>query len=419
MKPIANRIYKAIFIVSLISMITMVLTLLIANESLEQTMLTMQPDLSQSPISAPSAPHSPFVWHSESHQIAYIPSKPDISVTAPAVFSALQDQDSAEVKVGDQTYLLNKQVIEHGILYVARNITAFEKREERFNALLILLVLGISILSWWLARISSRKISTPLRKLSHTIQQLPVGPNLPQLKLSYQDQELHDIAQTFNRFLAELTAYMQREKNLLNLASHELRTPIAVMAGAIDVIESRNQLGPADHKTLQRLKRANQDMADNINTILRLSRHEAHSDETEINLEHLIHELLIDMNSVYAIKERVQLHCHETSHVKNNALLVSMLLRNLIQNALQHTTGTIHINLYADHFHLQDQGSGLTTQQQARLGQNHAPSTGGLGLYIVTLMCEKLDWQLTLQSQPNQGTQIELYFSQSAHPPTT
>lgn len=87
-----------------------------------------------------------------------------------------------------------------------------------------------------------------------------------------------------------------------------------------------------------------------------------------------------------------------------------MLLRNLIQNALQHTTGTITLHLYADHILLQDQGRGLSPQQQARLGQQQAPTTGGLGLYIVTLMCEKLSWRLDLKSELDHGTQIELFF---------
>ncbi len=410
MKPIANRIYRAIFIVSLISMITMVLTLFLANESLEYTMLKMSPELGDAPIIAPMQGTEPFIWQSASHQIAYIPAGQPHPAHFPSLFNALAQREVAEVYEQDQTFLLNKQTTSHGTLYVARNITAFEQREDKFTALTFILVGLISILSWWLARVSSQKITTPLQRLSQTIQQLPVGPNLPQLKLNYQDQELYDIAQTFNRFLAELTAYMQREKNLLHLASHELRTPIAVIAGAIEIIEARNQLSPADQKTLQRLKRANQDMTDNINTILRLSRYESSHDIHTVHLQSLIQQLLQDMGTVYPIPQRVHFHSHAQPQVEANALLITMLLRNLIQNALQHTTGTITLHLYADHILLQDQGRGLSPQQQARLGQQQAPTTGGLGLYIVTLMCEKLSWRLELKSELDHGTQIELFF---------
>lgn len=410
MKPIANRIYRAIFTVSLISMITMVSTILLVNESLEHTMLKMQSSALETPTFVTENPSLAFSWQSLSHQIAYVPHGQSIPTTFPTFFSTLQLTDMAEVDVGDQTYLLNKQINDTGTLYIARNITAFEERENKFNLLLIVLVLVIGLLSWWLARLSSQTITTPLEKLSQTIQQLPIGPYLPPLKTAYQDQELYDIAITFNRFLNEINAYMRREKYLLHLASHELRTPIAVITGAIEIIESRGMLNDSDAITMQRLKRANSEMAINIATILRLARATEQTEKTQIALDELIEQVQREMAEVGANTQRIQILQSDAPLLYANKPLVKMLLRNLLQNALQHTSGTIYLRLQKDKLLIQDEGNGLSHEQQQRLRLKSPPTTGGLGLYIVTMICEKLLWQLSWQSEPNQGTLIVVHY---------
>ncbi|NLJ62130.1 MAG: hypothetical protein GX332_02305, partial [Alcaligenaceae bacterium] len=88
------------------------------------------------------------------HQIAYIPAGQTHPAHFPSLFNALAQREVAEVYEQDQTFLLNKQTTPHGTLYVARNITIFEQREDKFTALTFILVGLISILSWWLARVT-------------------------------------------------------------------------------------------------------------------------------------------------------------------------------------------------------------------------------------------------------------------------
>lgn len=93
--------------------------------------------------------------------------------------------------------------------------------------------------------------------------------------------------------------------------------------------------------------------------------------------------------------------------------MAQMLLRNLIQNALQHTTRTIQIRLLPGLIEISDEGAGLTADQQAILtGRKKLPQDGsplsGLGLYIVTLMCERLQWRLQVPESSASGTTIQI-----------
>src|SRR5690606_1477854 len=140
----------------------------------------------------------------------------------------------------------------------------FENREALFEMAVIIMAVVIIGLSLLLAIVSIRRIVKPLSLLSERICSRPVGPSIPRMATDYVDTELHSIATTFNRFLDELESYVLREQSLLSLASHELRTPVAVMSGALDILESRNQLNANDQATLRRVRRACDEMRDNI-----------------------------------------------------------------------------------------------------------------------------------------------------------
>ncbi len=88
-------------------------------------------------------------------------------------------------------------------------------------------------------------------------------------------------------------------------------------------------------------------------------------------------------------------------------------MRNLIQNALQHTQKEIDITLGKGLIQIKDRGTGFSAGQKAILGKemNVVPgsaSLNGLGLYIVTLMSERLQWPLQVTQSDSSGTVIQL-----------
>src|SRR5690606_14770328 len=182
----------------------------------------------------------------------------------------------------------------------------------------------------------------------------------------------------------------------------ELRTPIAVMSGALDVLEQRNQLHPNDQATLRRLRRSCDEMRDNVNILLKLARRES-GDQTreKFDLRPAAQQVIDDLKISHQAGERVALIADEAFWVNSDPVMVHMLLRNLIQNAVQHSPGDIRVVIANGTIAIQDQGSGLSPDQQAILqGKRRIASDGstisGLGLYIVTLMAERLNWTLEL-----------------------
>lgn len=414
LKSISRRVYRTILTVSVVSMIAMVMTVLLVNEDLEDTMLEVEFAQERDFILMNNIGKDVLVWETPNLAIVFVPAGKPPPAVLPRIFRGLPDSYSSEITLESETYLVTTETVEAGTLYVAKNITHFENREALFQIALLVMALVIIAFSLLLAVLSSRRIVRPLTLLSERISATPVGPTMPRMETDYIDAELHTIAMTFNRFLDELESYVQREQSLLSLASHELRTPIAVMSGALDILELRDQLNPNDRATLERVRRSCDEMKDNVNILLKLARREPSADVREaFDVRAIAQEVIGDLEVSHIAGERVTLDAQSPVTANTDPVMVRLLLRNLIQNALQHTTSDIRVKIMPGIIQIEDQGSGLTADQQAILhGQKKISSDGstlsGLGLYIVTLMAERLGWQLDIVQTDNNGTRVRL-----------
>jgi signal transduction histidine kinase len=223
---------------------------------------------------------------------------------------------------------------------------------------------------------------------------------------------LYSIVLTFNRFLDELESYVRREQSLLGLASHELRTPIAVMSGALDIIEQRGRLDERDQNTLRRIRQACEEMRDNVGTLLRLARRESKEPALDlVDVGEEARQVVADVGLIHHAGARLRLQEDSALVLRADRAMVRMLLRNLIQNAVQHTQNDIRVTIGEESIEIEDEGTGLDAGEQARLrGRRQSPTDrsgmSGLGLYIVTLMTERLGWRLGIAHTDAHGTKV-------------
>ncbi len=407
--------------ISLVSMTAMLLVVLMVNEDLENTMLQAELQEQREIFLALKPDNAPLVWETTNLSVAHLPKNAPLPANMPAIFANLPINYSGELKHNGRTFLVRIDPSISGVFYVAKDITHFEERETLFQMTLGVVIIVLTALSLLLAALSSRRLVIPLRRLSYQISNTPVGALMPRIPLDYQDSELHAIAHTFNRFLDELESFVKREQSLLNLASHELRTPIAVISGALDVLEQRQQLTANDQATVTRIRSACTEMEANVSMLLTLARRDPGQDKRQpVALSLAVQLALESLDVAHQASSRVTVSVHQPATVIADATIVGMLLRNLIQNALLHTPHAIQIRLTGDMIEIADQGTGLNDDQLAvlsglrRIAQNSSTLTG-LGLYIVTLMCERLRWRLDVVQSTNKGTIIQLHTQPAQH----
>lgn len=414
MTSITRRIYISFFLFSLTTISIMIATVEIVSESLEQTMLHQEFDTQKTFIVSQINPQQPLWWQSPGWIAVYLPSGRPPSKPLPDVFKNLSENTVQEIKFGAQDFLVSIGSTENGRLYLARDISLFEKKEALFGGVLLVVGFILLVSAFLLSRWTGRHLTYPLRTLSQQIGKTQASDKMARIQNTFRESELHVIAETFNHFLDSIEAFFKRESNLLNLASHELRTPVSVVLGALEVLEESGELSARDRKVLSRIKQATNEMKANIQALLMLSRYNQAQSET-VEFDQQLENVLEQLNELYATEKRIQteIQGNQPHRVNSDPVLVKMLIRNLVENALQHTRHQVFIRLTQGTLEISDQGDQSNEPLLARLAgeQNIQDGFGGLGLYIVTLICEKLDWKLSAYDREGGGTTIRIRFS--------
>jgi len=418
-RPIEKRIGRTVLGAVLVTFLVTVGAVIVANEKLEESLLQLDLQSERDFILENARPNEILLWDTVMLKAYYAP--PGIAVDArlPAIFHDLPLPFAGELEIGPATFLITTSAVGGGHFYLAKDITLFEKREDEFHWFLFVLGLFVVGLGLVLTRITSHQLVAPIRRLSQQIRATEPAARMQRVDAQYRDAELQAIAQSFNLFLGELETFFRREQSLMGLASHELRTPIAVIAGALDVIEQRGGVGNGHQAPLARIRAAVDEMTANVAMILKLTRRQSGNDRRErIDLAVLVQEVHDDLgrhNAATGERIAVQIQSRTAPCVTADPALVKMLLRNLLGNALQHTTGCITVAINQNTLDIIDEGAGLPQAYRDYLNDPQADagellSLSGLGLFIVTLACERLGWHLHAMPAQTGGTRLRIAF---------
>src|SRR5690606_39730458 len=108
---------------------------------------------------------APLSWDTASLKAFYQP--PDSSGLAemPEIFRGLPFPFSGEIEINGSTFLMTLDEAKGGRLYIAKDISIFERRENLFQTFLLVLGVVVLVLGALLAHLTSRRLVTPLRQL--------------------------------------------------------------------------------------------------------------------------------------------------------------------------------------------------------------------------------------------------------------
>lgn len=149
-----------------------------------------------------------------------------------------------------------------GRLYFVIDLGDIEALERHLNAWLAVITLGGAVLSGWLGWVFAGRALTPVRTLADAVDALTPSPAPSHLARRMPDDELGHLASAIDGYQARLAESDARQKIFFANASHELRTPIAVVQGATEVLldAGGERVGPTT--PLARLERGSQELAD-------------------------------------------------------------------------------------------------------------------------------------------------------------
>ena len=310
--------------------------------------------------------------------------------------------------------------------------------------LVLLIMYSLAFLAYWL----SKRAVSPIVRLADVIERFDFNArDASELDLAElpgpRDSETVVLAQALEHFVQRSKESIERERNFTRYASHELRTPIAVIQGSVASLELL-KLDAAPGRAVARIKRSSTQMGQLIDSLLLLARDKVAFDESETSAEpvevgELIEQLIDEIQSVDA-KNHVQIN-HTSSaslHVTAPAAAVTIVLGNLIRNAWKYTeNGSVDVSVSERSVAIRDTGRGLSDDEQRRvfepfyrilpddaqsvsrasstsavpLDSSHSRTQGlGLGLAIVRHFCDNYGWQLEVVSELGSGSCFTVWF---------
>ncbi len=300
-----------------------------------------------------------------------------------------------------------------GVLVVAYS-TATEHKEIN-NAVIVVTEVMIGVLGFasLLAWIAAGRVLAPLQLLSKAARSVSESDLTQRLPVQGSG-ELDRVALTFNEMMDRLQAAFDSQRNFLNDAGHELRTPITIVRGHLELMGDDPEEQQATLElVLDELDRMSR-LVNDLVVLAKAERPDFLQFET-VDLSSLTEELFTKITALGDCNW--QLDALGKGQIVIDRHRLTQALTNLAQNATQYTesTGTIALgsslrgNLIR--FWISDTGKGIAPEDQKRIFQRFARGMNsrsiegtGLGLAIVQAIAEAHNGRVELNSQLGMGS---------------
>lgn len=268
------------------------------------------------------------------------------------------------------------------------------------------------------------RLLSPLRALSATAQRITdtdLSDRIPEDQLSSED-EVADLGRTMNAMLDRLSVSFDNQRRLLDDAGHELRTPITIVRGHLELVDPNDPQDVRETRdiALDELDRM-QRLVDDIMVLAKARRPDfVHTADV------LVGDLLAEvLDKVTPLADRAWTIDQTNPVVASiDRQRVTQALVQLVSNALRFTTDQSVIALGAERagsdvrIWVRDEGSGVSAEDRERIFERFArggreidawgDDGGGLGLAIVSAIADAHHGRVTLESEVGRGSTFTL-----------
>jgi heavy metal sensor kinase len=321
--------------------------------------------------------------------------------------------------------------------------SSLEDVEDALNTLFIILMIAVPfalMVASLGGQFLANKALKPVDNITQTARMI-TSQNLNQrIKPLKVKDEISRLIETFNEMISRLDQSFGQIKQFSADASHELKTPLTILKGEVEVTLRKRRTSEEYEQTLNsNLEEINR-MSQIVDDLLFLSRAdigEIRLNKEEINLTEILNELVIHMNILARAKNiRIKTSNHHGDiHLFGDALRIRELFLNLIENGIKYTEdgGSIHITLTKENLPhdksspnrmegeqtefvkiiVSDTGIGIAEEDQERIfdrffrvdkARSRDQGGSGLGLSICKWIVEAHRGEITVASEIEKGS---------------
>lgn len=374
------------------------------NRTLVREMQEFKTDVAADPRARPPA---------ASGLNGYIVRTPADRATLPQALAQLAPGVHEDIRVHDRLCYVAVDDVPGARLYVVLDTERVEAIESGVVSVAVAFGLVALGLAAAIGVILSRAVLRPVTELANSVAHLDPAHRNERLTKRFANKEVGIIATAFDNYMERLERVLEREQAFTEDASHELRTPLAIIGSAAELLMEEPTLSTAARDRVLRIRRASAQMQSLIEALLFLARGEQHAATQTSALDQIVRESVEVIAATASAKSLTVTVTTEPVPVVGSPVMIACVINNLMLNAVNFTqAGTIEVNLTSAELTVRDSGIGIPPQDLSRIFERRyrgAHSRGlGLGLYLVSRICERLGWQIDARSAPEQGTTFRI-----------
>jgi len=342
-------------------------------------------------------------------------------------FAILTEDDGEAVRAFATPRRFGRRTVVIGALHRMRaHNRLLAEMQWAFGLGIPLLLILSSLGGYWLARKSLR----PVAAMTERAQQISASTLHGRLPVLNPGDELGRLASVFNELLARLDASFEQQRQFIADASHELRTPVAIVRGEAELALARNERTPEELRsalrTIEEEMRGLQRIVEDLFLLARAHAGERLLQPAELYFGELAAECVRSARTL-AAQKHIELRYEGSTDLpmRGDEALLKRLLLNLVDNAIKYTPagGQVAVSARADDgryvIDVRDTGTGIPAEAQAlvferfyraqRARRAGEPSSGaGLGLAIASWIAHAHDGALVLLASDANGSVFRL-----------
>lgn len=289
------------------------------------------------------------------------------------------------------------------------------------------LLVGLTIVNFMTrGRRVNAKLLRPVHEITETAQQMSEKNLSARINVAGTQNELRDLAVVINDMLNRIEAAYNRQKQFVSDASHELRTPIAVLQGYAGLLERWGKDNPdVRDEAIAAISSETQSMKELVENLLFLARHDKKT--LSLSMEPfdsagMLRELVKE-TEIIAKEHHILTGSIAEVTVVGDRASIKQGVRIFVDNALKYTpsAGSVEVSseLVGGHLRMtvSDSGPGIKKADLARIFdrffrtdevRSGSTSGHGLGLAIARIIAASHRGRIIARSQPGVGSAFTL-----------
>ncbi|MBQ7454132.1 MAG: HAMP domain-containing histidine kinase, partial [Selenomonadaceae bacterium] len=341
-------------------------------------------------------------------------------------------EDEWEIsKLGSALVYCAKMNYEHDgqkvTLYFFRTITSELTLLDDLATFLLLLDLTAIFLAIGLGYVISRRVLTPIKTMNELAREIAFEKMGGRIPIGEADDELNQLAKTLNEMLDRLQGGINKQQKFVSDASHELRTPAAVIKGYIEFIE---RYGTTDEtllkENLKMIGSEAQNMQALLENLLFLSRTDQNRQRLNkkiLDLDDIVDDVMSKMKTVIKT-HKVELYNNPPVKIFGDETTIRQMIRIFLDNAVKYTPAggiiSVSSSIIGEKISLSisDSGIGIAPENKKKIFDRFfridsedlvsEANGSGLGLSIAKWIADSHGITISVDSELGKGTTFTL-----------